>query len=253
MQDCRLVAIYNCFADSSELLPYSLNCIKGHVQEVIIVYQEVSNFGERLPFEKFSDNFIENIFCDTVFTYVRFEPNLKLSGMKNETNKRNLGLTVAKQRGCTHYLQIDQDELWYDFALAKKEFLDSGAKSSVAQMYTYFKKPTLRFESVDNYYIPFISVLNSDSKVGNYSSGWYCDPTRKSNETDVVLISEKCHHFSWVRKDISLKVRNSSARENILKSKLMRDYHDPNVGEGFYVADFKQKLVETPNIFNIEI
>jgi hypothetical protein len=61
------------------------------------------------------------------------------------------------------------------------------------------------------------------------------------------------HHFSYVRKNIERKINNSSARANILKSKLLEDYNNPEVGPGFYVQDFKQRLIEVPNYFNINI
>lgn len=252
----KLCAIYNIFADSVELLPYSLNCLVGEVDEIIFVTQDVSNFGEKVEYELFSEGFLEKTFSNTIFTYVRFKPNLKLKGrlgMQNEKAKRQLGLEVAKQGGCTHYCFLDQDELWKNFGLAKKQFFDSGKKSSVAKMWTFFKKPTLRFEFPDNYYVPFITELRKDSVVGSGYYPYYTDPTRKPNESDVYLISEMMSHFSWVRKDINLKIRNSSARDNLYKSKLLRDYFDPNVGPGFYVEDFKQKLIAVDNIFNIEI
>lgn len=249
----RLCAIFNVWFDSVELLPYSLNCLVNQVDEIIIVRQTVSNFGERIDYELFSEDFLEKTFSGTIFTFVEFTPSLKLSGMRNETNKRNLGLEVARSSGCSHFLNIDSDELFENFGSAKKAYFDSGHAGSVSKMFTYFKKPTLRFENPDNYYVPFIHELKPDTVLGKSGYPFYVDPTRRVNEADVIELPHLMHHMSYVRKDISLKVRNSSARENILKSKLMRDYHDPNVGEGFYVADFKQKLVETPNIFNIEI
>lgn len=249
----RLAAIYNCFADSAELLPYSLNCLVGHVDEVIITFQDTSNYGETIPFEKLSDQFIENTFSNTIFTYVKYTPNLKLSGMQNEIQKRNFGLEIAKTSGHTHYLCLDADELWENFGLAKEQYFNSGAKASFAEMWTYFKYPTLRFANPDNYFVPFICKLTKDSKVGNFKSNYLADPTRKPNELDSVLIKERMSHYSWVRKDILLKVRNSSAQVNIGNSNRLADYRNPNLGEGYFVKDFNQKLIKVDNIFGIEL
>lgn len=254
MSPMRLAAIYNVFSDSIEILPYSLNCLKGFVEEIIIVHQDISNFGEKgVPIEKYSDYFIKNMFPGTNFTYVKYSPNVSYGGMTNEARKRNLGIDCAKALGCTHFLSMDSDELYEDFGQAKKQYIDSGAKGSVVQMYTYFKKPTLRFANVDSYFAPFIHELKPDTVVGNGRYPFYCDPTRKPNEQNVALIKEKLHHFSYVRKDINLKIRNSSARANIEKSTILKDYNNPEVGEGFYVEAFRQKLISVPNIFNIEI
>ena len=247
----RLAAIYNCFADSSELLPYSLNCLIGHVDEIIIVYQDISNYGEPIPFEKLSDKFIKNIFSN--FTYVKYSPNVSFSGTVNETLKRNLGLQTAKENGCTHYFCCDSDELWENFSLAKQQYFDSGHKASVASMWTFFKDPTLRFQNKDNYYVPFICELTPESNVGNNRCKYICDPTRKPNEQDVILIEEPMWHYSWVRKDILLKVRNSSAQVNIGNSNRLHDYRNPDCKEGYYVKDFQQKLIKVENTFNINI
>ena len=60
-------------------------------------------------------------------------------------------------------------------------------------------------------------------------------------------------HYSWVRKDILLKVRNSSAQVNIGNSNRLHDYRNPDCKEGYYVKDFQQKLIKVENTFNINI
>ncbi|MFW8746205.1 hypothetical protein, partial [Mesorhizobium japonicum] len=82
----------------------------------------------------------------------------------------------------------DCDEYYENFGEAKQKFIDSGAKGSVCKILTYFKKPTLRLENEDNYYVPFIHELNENTTVGNYGYPFYADPTRKINESNVVLL-----------------------------------------------------------------
>ncbi len=244
----KLVAIYNSFADSTELLPYSLDCIRGSVDGIIIVYQDVSNFGEEIPYPKLSQEF-----CTALnLTYIKYTPDLTQNGTWNETKKRNIGLNAAKDSKFSDFLFLDNDEMYEDFTKAKKQYIDSGSNGSVCQIYTYFKLPTLRFENIDNYFVPFIHKLQPNTKAGNQGYPFHVDPTRNVNESNVILIQEKMHHFSYVRKNIEIKLNNSSAKKNIEKSNIFKDYL--NAKEGYYVHDFfQQKLILVPNRFNIEI
>lgn len=243
LTNLKLAAIYNVW-DGDELLKGSIGCIKDHVDLVIIVWQEVSNFGEQY-------SPILTIQEATAGINVILEKYIPTGqgGFNNETQKRNIGLRIAKEAGCTHFLFLDCDEYYKDFAAAKSQYISSGAQGSVCHLFTYFKNPALRFEKEDNYFVPFIHQLTGNTIAGRGKYPYYVDPTRKVNCSDVALIQERMHHFSYVRLDIERKCRNSSARANIEKSRLLRDYYDPAVGPGFYVEDFKQRLVEVSNQF----
>lgn len=258
----KFAAIYNVWFDSIELLHYSIKSIKDHVDHIIIVWQNTSNFGENMNTYDSVLLTIANLsqskdFNNDKFHIVNIEPDLSLPpyqlGPVNEKNKRNKGLEVAKLLNCTHFLFMDSDELYADFGKAKQQFIDSGAKGSVCKMWTYFKKPTLRFENHEGYFVPFIHELRPDTIAGVREYPFYVDPTRRINETNVVEIEEKMYHFSYVRKDIEMKLRNSSARDNIAKGTVLYDYNNPDVGAGFYVRDFQMKLVEDENLFGIQI
>jgi hypothetical protein len=43
---------YNCFGDSIELLEASIKTIKNVADYVVVVYQDVSNFGNKSPVEQ---------------------------------------------------------------------------------------------------------------------------------------------------------------------------------------------------------
>jgi len=243
----KLAAIYNVF-DGVELLPYSIKSIANHVDVIIIVYQNTSNFGE----EKRTDiELMQLIYkIHPNITAILFTPK-QINGTKNETEKRQLGLEKAKEMNCTHFMFMDCDEIYEDFSKAKKEFIQSGASGSVCKMFTYFKYPTLRFEYEDNYFVPFIHELKKDTVCGVKEYPFYVDPTRKVNCESVSLLSERMHHFSWVREDIELKVRNSSAKSNIEKSTLLKDYYNEDCKDGYYVDGFGQKLILVENKFLI--
>lgn len=245
----KLAAIYNVF-DGVELLPYSIKSIANHVDVVIIVYQNTSNFGEEKRTDVELSFYLAPLIFKNIAHAVYFRPK-QINGTKNEIEKRQLGLEKAKEMNCTHFLFMDCDEIYEDFGRAKKEFIQSGANGSVCKMFTYFKWPTLRFEYEDNYFVPFIHELKKDTVCGVKEYPFYVDPTRKVNCNSVALINERMHHFSWVRKDIEMKVRNSSAKSNIEKSTLLKDYYNEDCKEGYHVDGFGQKLIRVENKFLI--
>lgn len=243
----KLCAIYNVF-DSVELLKGSMECLKNDVDLFIIVWQNTSNYGEKYnPLLDFDFTKYPNTICHF------YTPIKERGGTWNETQKRNIGLEIAKEENCTHFLHLDCDEYYENFAEAKHKFIDSGANGSVCKILTYFKKPTLRLENEDNYYVPFIHELNEKTNAGNYDYPYYVDPTRKINESNVILLDVYMHHFSWIRKDIERKVRNSSAKHNIERSQLLIDYNSKETKAGTFLVDYNQKLIEVENLFNINI
>lgn len=250
----KIAAIYNVW-DGVELLYGSMKCLKNEVDIFILVWQDVSNFGERYnPMDDFK---VPDFGCEVLL--VKYEPQ-NSGGMTNEILKRNLGLQYAKEEGCTHFLHLDCDEYYEDFGALKQQFLASGAKGSVCKIMTYFKKPTLRLEAPDNYFVPFIHELKESTFAGAKNYPYYVDPTRKiqhlyvpMDESNVVLMDKPMHHYSWVRKDIERKARNSSAKANIERSQLLQDYYADETKAGYYLKDYGQKLVEVDDLFGIKI
>ncbi len=243
----KLAAIYNVW-DGVELLKHSIDSVKNGVDLFIIVYQTKSNFGEE--FNPMSE-ILEATEGLNVIRH-KYEPRFNV-GFQNEVNKRNIGIDIAKQNDCTHFLNIDCDELYEDFTKAKKLYVESGAEGSVCKLFTYFKLPTLRFETADGYFVPFIHKLRPDTTAGFMGYSFYCDPTRGINCQNVVELPVFMQHFSWVRKDIERKCRNSSARENIARGTMLKSYYDPNCGPGYYVKDYEKNLLEVENYFGIQI
>lgn len=241
----KLAAIYNVW-DGVELLYGSMKCLKDDVDVFILVWQDISNFGEHYnPINYFN---IPDFGCEVLL--VKYEPTGHF-GTINEVLKRNLGLQYAKQEGCTHFLHMDCDEYYEDFGAMKQQFLASGAKGSVCKILTYFKKPTLRLEAHDNYYVPWIHELKTDTVAGVQGYPYYTDPTRRINTNDVICMDAPMHHYSWVRKDIERKARNSSAKANIERSQLLQDYYSDETKSGYFLKDYGQKLMEVDNIFSI--
>lgn len=246
----KLACILNAW-DGVELLRYSLASVAPHVDIIIIVYQTISNFGEQFdPTPEIVDA-IYACGCQDKTELTCFIPPSD-AGFENEIAKRNIGIRIARRHDCTHFFFQDVDECWEDFAGAKQEYIDSGCEGSIAPIYTYFKRPTWRLAEKDNYAVPFIHVLQSYTAAGWPKYGHYVDPTRGVECKTIHTLSRYMHHFSYVRRDIERKCRNSSARANIAKSHLLASYGSPDVGPGYYVTDFRQSLIEVTNLFNIE-
>jgi hypothetical protein len=236
----KLAAIYNVW-DGEEFLRGSMLCLRGQVDLFIIVYQITSNFGEVYdPLNHTDFTGFDNVLL------IKYEPQIGV-GHKNEIAKRNLGLEIARQYHCTHFLHLDCDEYYFDFAQTKQQYLQAGHVGSVCKLYTYFKLPTLRFETEDGYYVPFIHQLFPRTCAGWQAYPFHVDPTRRINEFDVVLLATHMHHYSWVRNNIERKCRNSSAKNNLARGTMLHDYFNPAVGPGFYVKDYDKKLIEVPN------
>ncbi len=240
----KLAALYNIW-DGVENLQASVDSIQNEVDYIIFVYQDISNYGEK--YNPLSE--IKNIKHDVCFL---FTPDLNLSPMANEKEKRNIGIKIAKSLCCTHFLHMDCDELYPEFRNLKNEYNLSLKDGSVCKLNTYFGKSTYCFEKHDNYYVPFIHKLHENTIAGVKYYPFYVDPTRKINTNDVALLeSGSMHHYSWVRNNIERKIRNSTARYNIEKSQLLSDYNavmkmDEKDVNGFYIKDYDMKLTILP-------
>lgn len=219
-----------------------MECLRFHVDHFIIVWQDKSNFGEKYdPLPEIID--ITSDF-DNVHL-VNYHPEVtkdRRTGMHNEARKRNKGIQKARELGCSHFLVLDVDEYHPDFEASKQAYFESGKEGSVMKMWTYFKSPNLRLEQPEGYHVPFIHKLNPDTYSGNYPHYPYrVDPTRAINTKSVIELPQMMHHYSWVRRDIGLKARNSSARH---LDQHLEDYN--NAKAGMYIGAYAQNLIEVP-------
>lgn len=241
----KLAAIYNVW-DGDELLPYSIAQIQPHVDVIIIVFQNLSNYGEtcrpKLP--------------DRGAVLVEFQPNTTKSGTFNETRKRNIGLEVARSEGCTHFISMDCDEI-YD-GLVFKHWRDRVADydGSACKMLTYYKHPDIRLSPIEQYYVPFIHKIHPDTILGSSGYPVHADPTRTvSTHKNFYIIDEPImHHFSWVRADIGRKLRNSSASANWrhrIPAMIAEFEHFEQTGKMAYFEQYN--WVKVANRFNINI
>jgi hypothetical protein len=145
----KLGIAYNVF-DGWELLEGSLMTVDPFF--VCAVAQDVSNFGEK------DEGGLKE--ARRLMKTFHYKPELKRTPAENERNKRDIGLKMCQDAGCTHFMSMDCDE-YYDpleFALAMEtaEQYDGTA----CELYTYFKSPTLRLEKIEDYSVPLIHKID---------------------------------------------------------------------------------------------
>jgi ribosomal 30S subunit maturation factor RimM len=239
----KLCAIYCCWADGLDLLPYSVDNISPVVDGVIIIHSVRSNTGQY-------KEFIYDPLDSKVSMY-QYEGT--------ETDKRNFGLAKAKQNEFTHFIIMDSDEFYRqeDVIIEKERMEANNINGLVCRVKVLFKKPTLCIE--DHTLVPFIHKLYHNIQAGSYKyypfaydeqGNAHIDPTRRLNCFDRIEMSEVfMYHASWIRSDVNLKIDNSAARNNLRKSSIYKDLE--KAAPGVYNEFYRKELVTCENYFNL--
>jgi len=248
--------------DDWGILRWSVNNISRHCEKIIIVWSHKSNFGEA------SDRPDLDYNEENKITFINFEPDLKNSPRDNETLKRNIGLNWAKKTDCTHFLMMDADEFYTNEDILKAKEEIGNNEGLVCRSKVYFKKPTLTI-GFDTTLVTFIHKLTPEIQFGmnhNYPFAWSLldgipfthtkkiriDPTRQIlniNPHNIKWSEAIMHHYSWVRRDVKKKIRNSTARPNIERSTILQDYMQAD--EGYFCQFYGKTLEACSNIFNL--
>lgn len=216
---------------------------------IIIVGSSYSNYREYSPIPEEWRN-------DELF--VR-EPHFNIP-LHSETDKRNYGLDIARKQGYTHYLNCDADEVYKadEFLKAKERFkLERHLKGLVCPLVVYFSSPTLYVDDIT--LVPFIHEITPNLKHEfnrNFPHAWkgrqiVIDPSRSFNINGGVDYTDEItmHHYSYYRKDLEKKIRNSTARSNLERSTIREDY--ANAKEGYFCKFYQKTLAKAENHFNL--
>jgi len=190
----------------------------------------------------------------------QLEPSKNLKPLANETRKRNQGIEVAKREGYTHFFTADADEFYLpeEVERDKKLFNEPEINGIVCRLRVYIGKPTLWCR--DSTLVPFIHRLTKGiycGRIHEYPFAYngktaVIDPSRRFNEIHGIIMSNTVmHHMSYVRKDVSLKVKNSTAklanRYALIKQEMTR------AEPGYHSQMYHDTLKESDNLFNIVI
>ena len=244
----KLAACYTVF-NGVELLEHAINSVKDHVDEIIIGFQTVSNYGnECKDILDFMDRFPD-------YNYFNYEPDLMVDSKTNEKRKHQQLIEYARICNCTHFFLSATDHFYKEDEIlyAINVVLTTGVKTTYSKMITYFKEPTLMLEPLEEYYMPFI--CSTSVNIGNISPV-LVDPACSFRpfapfyvfKEDEVLM----HHFSWIRKDIRNKLENAAAKVNWLDKieEFIDKYNNFKLSDKFPYYP-KHEIVETKDIFNL--
>lgn len=257
MADMKLVSIISAWSDTVELLPF---CINNHLEfcdGVIVVWSQHSNHWNK------DDSVLEYILANGHDSRVRFEQLEPMKGfdfLTNETRKRNHGLDLAR-RDFTHFICSDADEFYHpeEMERDKKKFFNPNLNGLVSPLRVYIGSPTLWCE--DHTLVPTIHKLTQNVNVGRFmeypfaydqNRQAHIDPSRRPSFYNGIEMSETImHHYSYLRKNIDLKIDNSSANLRRSRQVIYEELRDAK--PGYMSKLYHQELKETENHFNIEL
>ncbi len=248
----RLVAIYNAWSDCLDLLKKSIDNILPVVDGVIIVWSNKSNRGNHIHFT-FEYSHPKVSFHHT-------EPVDFVNPALSETMKRNQGIKQARQEGYTHFLMMDSDEFYFAEQVESEKIRmeRDNLYGLVCGLKVYIKEPTLWCE--DHTLVPFIQKLTVGVSAGDFKHYPFAydkdrhahiDPTRRLSHKEKVEWSNIImHHMSYVRKDINLKIDNSTA--NLGRSRQIIFDELKNAKPGYTSQLYHKELKECPDWFKIK-
>ena len=218
----RLGLTINAF-DASELLDQLISEIRDQVDWVAAIYQKRSYWGNPMAKTDMDElNRLKSL--GLIDELIEFKPNFNKYSREQECEKRNQGIELAKQRGCSHVLNIDADE-FYDkdqFREAKNYINQTGWGITYWSYVNYYKD----FEHYLVYpFRPLVPGIHSTFFTYTYNgpAPGPTDPTRRilnpSNLGTYVFPDEmiRMGHAAWIRRDIRKKLVNWSAKNHFPK------------------------------------
>lgn len=223
----KLGIAYNVF-DGAEHLKNSIELVSLCADFICIVAQDVSNFGEPAP--AWTKELVEE--AGLMVDHVVYVKPIKAGGHNNELWKRNIGRSACLDAGCTHFMTMDADEYYVPEQLeaAKRAVEKGGYDSSSCQMQTYYGDPEHALDPPEDYHVPLIYRMDNREFEMGVKFPVNADPTRKMQPGKFVAFERdkiEMHHFSYLRKDIRLKLRNSSASSNFKdRIEKISEYYD---------------------------
>jgi hypothetical protein len=224
----------------------------------------VSNFGE--PINQESLDILHQLQHEKLITSLTpYETDLSKNAQFNEIAKRNIGLTINKRFGMTHFMSMDCDEIYFEKELeyAKKVMEEGNFDSSACKMEFYYKYPNIKIKKFFDMYVSLIYKINHRKFILNEKWDIVIDPTRKMSvgnikkfKSDEILM----HHYSYIRKNIKSKIYNTTTRIAYNQEKLdemYNYYQNYKPGDKVLIMGINNKVYkeveEVENYFNIKI
>ena len=214
----RLGLTINAF-DASELLESLISEIKDQVDYVIAFYQKKSYCQNPMD-PKDMEELLRLQKLGLIEELIEFKPDFSKPTREQETDKRNMGIHMMKERGYSHILNIDADELYSkdQFKEAKRQINAKGWPITYWSYVNYYKD----FEHYLVYpFRPFVPGIHSTyfTYTFNGPAPGPTDPTRRilnpMNLGTYLFPDEviRMAHAAWIRRDIRKKLENWSAKD----------------------------------------
>ena len=255
---------YNVF-DGDELLKYSINSIKPYAEYISVIYSTKSNFGNQETWG-LKDNLLKlqsKGYIDELIEYIPKVSGNSCDGLNNEIEKRNIGLQKSIDNKCDVHVSIDCDEMYNqkEIEYAIWRFMLSGAESMVLQHKQFYKNTKTEVVPSENTYVTLFELLNKN--IENYqlnAKGPVLDPTRKLGGRRRYIYFQRFEiemmHLSFIRKNLKVKLVNSSANIPLESQDKICDYYENyKANTDALWADLsyrKTKSVNIPNLPYIE-
>ena len=135
----RLALTINSF-DASELLEMLISEIRDQVDHVAAIYQNVSYCGNKMDPEDMEE--LQRLHkLGLIDELIEFQGDYRKPHREQETDKRNMGITMMREKGFSHILNIDADEI-YDrdqFVEVKKQINANGWPITYWSYVNYYK------------------------------------------------------------------------------------------------------------------
>jgi hypothetical protein len=209
--------------DASELLFPLITEIRDQVDVINCIWQKKSYWKN--PISKTDMNELQRLKeIGLVDELIEFKPNFSKYSREQECDKRNMGIELMKQKGITHVISSDADEL-YDkdqFRYAKDLINKKGYTITYCSYVNYYRD----FEHYLVYpFRPLVPFIHSTFYRYTYQgpAPGPTDPTRRINNpsnigTYIFTDDEiRMQHLAWVRQDIRKKLVNWSAKNHFEK------------------------------------
>jgi len=210
--------------DASELLETLISEIRDQLDYVTAIWQAKSYWQNPMdPKDMEELQRLKKI--GLIDELIEFKPDYSRPSRQQETDKRNLGIQLMKEKGYSHVISADADE-FYDkdqFREAKKQINEKGWPITYWSYVNYYKD----FEHYLVYpFRPFVPGIHSTffTYTFNGPAPGPTDPTRRifnpMNIGTYLFPDEviRMGHCAWVRKDIRKKLENWSAKDHFPQS-----------------------------------
>jgi len=209
--------------DASELLESLILEIRDQVDWVAAFYQKKSYCQN--PMDSADMEELQRLkSIGLISELIEFIPDFTRETRQQETDKRNMGINIMREKGYSHILNIDADE-FYDkdqFKEAKQQINEKGWPITYWSYVNYYRD----FEHYLVYpFRPFVPGIHSTyfTYTFNGPAPGPTDPTRRilnpMNIGTYLFPDEviRMGHGAWVRKNIRKKLENWSAKDHFPK------------------------------------